>query len=220
MSADLTLTELMRLDGIVSQLIAEEPGSMVQEAISTFCGTSIPVDGVVDVLAHAVAERIGLRQSGGVMKSAAYVLTKTAILESAQLLGLAMDLSGFQIHQIKLMIEDIKRKIDVVLATPMELALDCYERAVVNIEHGDISGAIDEMKQVKRNAMTAFQYAKGQGVNKESLKNAVLSKQLITTAEVVISSYDGIKITPFFLLNSNQKKKTWKFNTTRCPSSS
>ena len=211
MSTDLTPTEVARLDGIMSQLASEEPGSMVQEALSSFFGTSVPADGAVEGLANAVAERIGLRQSGGVMQSGAYILTKTAILESAQLLGLGagmtkLDLSGFQMAQVKQMVEEINKKLDVVLAAPLKLALDCYGRAGVKLEHGDIHGMIKELEKVQSHAQQGYQYAEGQGVQNESLKNGVIAKQLVIMSEVIISSYDGTKITPFFLLDENKKR--------------
>merc|ERR1712018_346632 len=78
------------------------------------------------------------------------------------------------------------------------------------MESQNAEDTIKELERVKKNALVAFQYAKGQYVSIETLKNAVLAKQLFVLSEILTTSFDGAKITPFSLLDE-QKKKTISF---------
>ena len=55
-------------------------------------------------------------------------------------------------------------------------------------------------------AAKAFRYLEGQGATTQNLKNAVLAKQLTILSEILIQSYDDIKIVPFSLLDKGKKK--------------
>ena len=71
----------------------------------------------------------------------------------------------------------------------------------------NISGVIKEMEKVKDHAMQAFRYAEGQGPKKnENLKNAVLAKQLVILAEILVESYNHKTIVPFSLLDEKKKR--------------
>ena len=140
-----------------------------------------------------------------------FVLTKAAILETAQLVGIGgglakLDLMGFQIAQLTKQVEEINKKLDVILSTPLKLALDFFRKAMRHMENENIFGTIKEMEEVKRHAMQAFQYAEGQGAKTENLKSAVLAKQLVVLAEILINSYDNTTIIPFPLLNKEKKR--------------
>ena len=120
-----------------------------------------------------------------------FVLTKAAILETAQLVGIGsglakLDLMSFEMAQLKKQVEEINAKLDVILSAPLKLAVDFFGKAMRHMESENIAGVIKEMEKVKDHAMQAFRYAEGQGPKKnENLKNAVLAKQLVILSEIV-----------------------------------
>ena len=48
-------------------------------------------------------------------------------------------------------------------ATPLQLVIDLFGKAMRHMENKNISGTIKDMEDVKRQAMKAFKYAAGQG---------------------------------------------------------
>ena len=114
---------------------------------------------------------------------------------------------GFQLVRLEKQVEEINKKLDVILLAPLKLAVDYLGKSMIHMENGNTAGAIKEMEEVKRQAMKAFWYAEGQGVTTQNLKNAVLAKQLTVLSEILIQSYDKIdKIVPFSLLDKGKKK--------------
>ena len=75
------------------------------------------------------------------------------------------------------------------------------------MENESIPGTIKEMEKVRDNAIQAFHFAKGQVPKTENLKSAVLAKQLVILAEILIHSYNNTMIIPFSQLDE-QKKQT------------
>ena len=76
-----------------------------------------------------------------------------------------------------------------------------------HLESENAADAIEALKKVNDHSMRAFRYAEGQGATEETLKNALIAKQLNIFSEILIQSYDGTKIIPFSLLDE-QKKRT------------
>jgi hypothetical protein len=102
-----------------------DPGSQVQQAISAFLGTGVPFDGGVEAVADMVVKKVGLK----VGQSAAYTITKVAIMEAVQLVGIGagaatLNTTGFALAQIKATVEDIQRKVGFLLDGPLQEALD------------------------------------------------------------------------------------------------
>ena len=158
-----------------------------------------------------VAKKLGLNQTGNVRQIGVYIFTMAAIQESVQLIGIGagltkLDFSGFELAQIKQLVEEANRKLDVVIRAPLKVAIDYFYRAIVNLKNQNMAGVIKEMEKVKENAILAYAYAEGQGATLEDLRNGVLAKQLTICSEVLIQSYDGTTITPFILLDETKKR--------------
>ena len=197
----------------LSQLIESlDEGSKAQEVLSSILGVDVPLDAGVEFAAGAFAEKLGLRPKNSLAQTAVFVVTKAAILEGVQLIGIGgglakLDLGGFQMAQLQKQVAEINKKLDLILSTPLELAVDFLGKAMRHMESQNAGSTIKELEKVKDHAMQAFHYAKGQGVTTQNLKNAVLAKQLSVFSEILTKSYDGTKIIPFSLLDE-QKKRT------------
>ena len=143
-----------------------------------------------------------------------YQLTKAALMGSVDLIGIGtglskIDLNGLAIAKLRKEVEQLVRKMDVMLAAHSGVATQHLRAAIIKMDHQDISGAVKELEAVKTNAMMAFEHAGGQGgKKKENLKNGVFALQMKIFAEVLIQGYDEgeNKITPFFLLDKKKKK--------------
>ena len=143
----------------------------------------------------------------------AYELTKAALISSVDLMGIAtglakVDLTGLAIAKIRAEVEELSRKLDVILGAPLKLAVKNLNMALIKMENHDIEGTVQELYEVKRHAMQAFVYAEGQGKKKGNLKNGVFALQIKICAEVLIQGYDKDenKIYPFYLLPDNRKR--------------
>ena len=84
--------------------------------------------------------------------------------------------------------------------------MDFFGKAMRRLESENILGTIEEMKEVKRQAMQVFRYTEGQGPKTENLKSAILLKKMIILDEILVESFDGIKIVPFSLLDERKKQ--------------
>ena len=69
-------------------------------------------------------------------------------------------------------VEAIDKKLDVILSTPLKLAVDFFGKAMRRMESENISGTIKEMEKVRDNAMQAIRYVEAQGASTEKLKSA------------------------------------------------
>ena len=204
-----TTNDVALLGDIMEGLSQKDGESSIQDAVCALVGVA---EGSVENVAENVAETLGLKQSNTPwIQTGVYILTMAAVQESLQLIGIGvglakLDVTGFELAQIKQKVELANRKLDVVISAPLKVALDYFARANVNMKNDDIAGTLKEMEKVKEYAILAYHYAEGQGATAEDLKNSVLAKQLTICAEVLIQSYDGTKITPFILLDKNKKR--------------
>ena len=93
-----------------------------------------------------------------------------------------------------------------VYAAPLKEAEKYLSMAMIHIEDESIDASIEELKKVKERAVSAFQILKGLGSKTENLENAIKATQLKVFSEVLVQSYDGAKLTPFFLLEKKKQK--------------
>ena len=186
--------------------------SAAEEALSNLFGVEVPLDATVDSAAGFIATKLGLQSKNSTIQTGVFVLTKAAILETAQLVGIGaglakIDLMSFEMAQLKKQVEEINAKLDVILSTPLKLAVDFFGKAMRHMGSENIAGVIKEMEKVKDHAMQAFRYAEGQGPKQsKNLKSAVLATQLVILAEILIESYDQKTIVPFSLLDEKKKR--------------
>ena len=109
-----------------------------------------------------------------------YELTKAALMDSVDLIGIGaglakIDMSGLAIAQLRAEVEELGRKLDVILGAPLKLAVQNLNMALIRMENQDIEGTVRELYEVQRNAMKAFVYAEGQRQSKANLKNGVFA---------------------------------------------
>ena len=198
------------LVNLIESLSVDDEGSKAQQALSSILGFDVPLDDGVESAAGKFAEKLGLKSDNSLVQTATFVVTKAAILEGLQLIGIGgglakLDLGGFQMAQLMAKVDEINQKLDVVLTSPLKEAEEFLRMAMIHLESGSIAASIEELKKVKDKSVQAFQYTKGLGTT-ESLRNAVKTKQLKVFSEVLIQSYDGTKITPFFQLDKEKKR--------------
>ena len=194
---------------LIESLSVDDEGSRTEQVLLSILG--VEVDAGVDWVSGQFTEMLGLKSDNSLIQTAVFVVTKAAILEGAQLIGIGGglakgDLGGFQMAQMMKKVEEINRKMDVVLDAPLEEAEKYLRMAITHFEGEDIAASIEELKKVKERAVTAFQYTKKLDAKTKNLKNAVKAMQLKVFSEVLIQSYDGTKITPFFHLDKKKKK--------------
>ena len=199
------------LANLLESLSATDNASTAEQALSNLFRVEVPLDDGVEGAAGFFAQKLGLR-SKSLVQTSVFVLTKAAILETAQLVGIGGglvkgDLAAFEIAQLKKKMEEINKKLDVILSAPLEQAVDLFGKAMRHMENESIPGTIKELEKVRDHAVQAFHYAKGQGPKKENLKSSVFAKKLVILSEILINSYDGTTIVPFPLLDV-QKKET------------
>ena len=160
----------------------------------------------VEGLADAVATKIGLCQSS----SGSYVLTKLAILGASELVGIGgslakLDTTGFTLAQIKKGIEEIQKSLNIVLGAPLQLALEAYWNGINQFQNNQLNRCVEEVREMQRHARQAYVYS----VGKPSLKNlsdAAVATNLCMMAEVMLTSFDGDKIVPFYMLEKDKKR--------------
>ena len=72
-----------------------------------------------------------------------------------------MDLTGFTLAQIKQTLQEIKKMVSVVLDTPLKTAIDKMMTALNLLEKQMIDKAVEKLKDVEKDAITAYYYATG-----------------------------------------------------------
>ena len=200
------------LSKLIESLSQNDQGSTAQQALSNLLGVEVPLDTGVEGAAGLIAEKLGLNQKSTLAQTGMYVVTKAAILEGAALIGIGggiakLDMTGFQLAKLQRQVEAINLKLEIVLSTPLELAIDFLGKAMRHMESQNATDTIKELEKVKDHAMQAFHYVKGQGATTDNLKNAIRAKQLSIFSEILTKGYDGTKVIPFSMLDK-QKKKT------------
>ena len=80
-----SLTDLSQL---IESLSVNDEGSAAQEALSSILGVDVPLDAGVEAAAGAFATKLGLGSKNSMVQTATFVLTKAAILETPQPVGI------------------------------------------------------------------------------------------------------------------------------------
>ena len=162
------------LSKLIESLSQNDQGSTAQQALCNLLGVEVPLDTGVEGAAGLIAEKLGLNQESTLAKTGMYVVTKAAILEGAALIGIGggiakLDMTGFQLAKLQRQIEAINLKLEIVLSTPLELAIDFLGKAMRHMESQNATDTIKELEKVKDHAMQAFHYVKGQGATTDNL---------------------------------------------------
>ena len=141
-----TTNDVALLNDIMEGITQEDGESLIQQAVCALVGVA---EGSIE----NVAEALGLKQSNCLIQTGVYILTMAAIQESVQLIGIGvgltkLDVTGFELEQLKQRVEEANRKLDVVISAPLKVALDYFARATVNMKNNNIAGTIKEMEKV------------------------------------------------------------------------
>ena len=134
-----TPTDLTQLLESVSM---NEVGSAAEQALSNILGVNVPLDAGVENAAGFFATKLGLKSDNSLVQTATFVLTKAAILETLQLLGIGgglakLDLMGFQLARLEKQVEEINKKLDVILSAPLKLAVDYLGKSMIHMKNGN-----------------------------------------------------------------------------------
>ncbi|XP_075250827.1 uncharacterized protein LOC142343027 [Convolutriloba macropyga] len=188
----------------------------------------------VGFIADTLAVKIGLQMKGDTAQTAAYIITYAAVIEFANnVFGIgasfsSMDLTGFTLAQIKQTLQEIKKMVSVVLDTPLKTAIDKMMTALNLLEKQMIDKAVEKLKDVEKDAITAYYYqlavlvlnasfedqqltislkSVGQGNAMEHLEKAIMAKKLVICSKLCIYSYHEPtkSIRPFDTLNTNEQ---------------
>ena len=123
------------LSKLIESLSQNDQGSTAQQALCNLLGVEVPLDTGVEGAAGLIAEKLGLNQKSTLAQTGMYVVTKAAILEGAALIGIGggiakLDMTGFQLAKLQRQVEAINLKLEIVLSTPLELAIDFLGKAM------------------------------------------------------------------------------------------
>ena len=167
-------------------------------------------DANADKKAEKFATKLGLKPENTLAQTAVYLVTKAAVLEGLQLIGIGGglakgDLGGFQMAQLMAKVDEINEKLDVMLTAPLQQAEKLLRESMTHLMHGDTGNCIEDLKKAKDKAIEAYSLAKGQSKSKK-LTYAVRTKQIKIYAQVLIISFDATKIVPFCHLDKSKKQ--------------
>jgi len=182
----------------------------VNESISDILENVI-TDQSLESLADTLATKFGLSFKNSTTQTAVYTLSTVATLEIAQNLFeigagfTSLDLTGFTLAQIKRKLEIIEQKLNIILGTPIKLAVEYFSTAMTLMECGDIERTVAEMNEVRHQAMQSYQYA----IQEQKWEQAVLAKKLKIMSTIILYSADKKTntIVPFDFLKDESKKK-------------
>ena len=202
----------VKLDALMEGLNIEDPGSILQQTVIDIMGIQgLRVDMAFDGLVTMFAEHTGQRVNGKAGELA-YAVTKIAILTTAEAIGIgsgfvSLDMQGFSIKRIQNTVEDIQRKVDVLVEAPQKLAIQSYWHVLNLLQSKKISLMIKEVEDMVRHARTAFVHSTSLDPTVKNLRDAVQVKILEMIADLLRYSCDEQrnKITPFYLLSSKTK---------------
>ncbi|XP_063721160.1 uncharacterized protein LOC134847855, partial [Symsagittifera roscoffensis] len=171
-------------------------------------------DNLVEAIAGGLGEKLGLTLPGETAQKLAYSLSYIAMIEfSYHVIGIgssfsSMDLTALTLAQMKKTLEDIKKMVKIILSTPLKTAGKKVLTAINCLENKQVAEAIMKFRAAEDDALTAYEYAKGQGKSLENLKEVETAFQIIVLAKVCSLSYDEESKTmePFYVLDDDKQR--------------
>ena len=168
---------------------------------------------VLNAVSSVLAKKLGLKQDNDVAQNATFILTKVIVLETAQNvfnIGSGVknfNMDSFTLAKVVKMVERIEKKVDLILDTPLQLAIETLKSTLNIMEAGDNPEALKYLEQMNMYAMKAFEYTK-KGNGKKEFKNAVFAKQLLAFGKIMTFSYEKERnhFLPFHILPSSKKE--------------
>ena len=79
-----------------------------------------------------------------------YELTKAALMDSVDIIGIGtslakIDMTGFAMAQLRSEVEELGRKLDVILGAPLKVAIQNLTAALIKMEHHDTEASVFEL---------------------------------------------------------------------------
>ena len=91
---------------LFESLSVDDEGSSAQQTLSSILGRG-EVEAVVDWAAEQFAEKLGLKSDNSFVQTGVFLVTKAAILEGAQLIGIGGGLAKGDLAKIMKKVEEI-----------------------------------------------------------------------------------------------------------------
>ena len=190
----------------VEEINVVEGTTTIQEWLEKGVG----LEGATDKFAMFLSDKLGVGEKS---QYAIYYLTTVAVLETAEnVLNIGsgftkLDTTGFTLAHIKKIVENIEKKVDVILDTPMKLALDYSQSVVLMMMNHSYENAHETLKKVLDEAMRAFYYSAGKKKKLEMFEDCLTAVQLIIFSKILTESYDKERkcFVPFHLLDDKKK---------------
>jgi hypothetical protein len=116
-------------------------------------------DNPLEGIASALATKIGLAQASDATQTAAFVLTKVAMLEAAQTIfhiggGIKnLDMNSFTLARILETVKRIETKVDLILDAPLKVAIKHMKTAIITMETGNVKESLKYLDKVADQAM-------------------------------------------------------------------
>ena len=121
---------------------------------------------------------------------------------------LPIDRTSYNLREIKEIVKRIENKVDVLLDTPLKMAIDYCKSSISNLINKSYPTAFENLKRVLDEAMRAFHHTAAKKKSVKTFKEKVETVKLIIFAQVLISSYDRVNnvFLPQWMLSDNIKR--------------
>ena len=98
-------------------------------------------------------------------------------------------LTNFTLKQIKSIVENIEKKVNIMMKAPLKKALQIFKTAINMVNSGQYDLAEEAFKEAVSDARMAFAYSKEQATDNKSFEVAAISLKLITFCHVSKITY-------------------------------
>ena len=118
-----------------------------------------------------------------------------------------LDMRGFTLNKIKKIVESIEEKMDIILRTPLKIALDYLTSATTLLMQDIYEDAYDKLETVEMEATRAFHYISQDEKSTGNLRECISALKLLVFSKLMRYSYDKEKkvFLPYRILKRNVK---------------
>ena len=118
-----------------------------------------------------------------------------------------LDMRGFTLNKIKKIVESIEEKMDIILRTPLKIALDYLTSATTLLMQDIYEDAYDKLGTVEMEATRAFHYISQDEKSTGNLRECISALKLLVFSKLMRYSYDKEKkvFLPYRILKRNVK---------------
>ena len=102
-------------------------------------------------------------------------------------------MTAFTLAQVKNIVKNIEKKVDIILSAPLQIAFKHFESAVNEVLTRNNKLALESFNELLKQAMQAFEYSRQQGQDLDQLKKTIIAMKLIIVAKIAKFSYNKNK---------------------------